>query len=193
MFCLYNVSLESWYFGFEENYPRKHLRMLRAVLNYSKRQHPTKQQMYSHLPPITKTIQVRRPRHAGHCWRSKDELIGDIFLWTPSHGRAKVGQAARIYIQLLCADTGYSLEDLPGAMGDRDGWQERPGRSVLAAQHDDDDIYTNCKSAWLHTCRRFGLVSLFNDISTLVGYLMQNIQRVTRLLVLFEDSRYCFK
>ena len=33
--------------------------MLRAILNKSWRQHPTKQQLYGHLPPITKTIQVR--------------------------------------------------------------------------------------------------------------------------------------
>ena len=64
-------------------------------------------------------------RHAGHCWRSKDELIGDVLLWTPSHWRAKVGRPAWTYIQQLCADTGCSLEDLPGAMDDRDVWQER--------------------------------------------------------------------
>ena len=34
-------------------------RMLRAILNKSWRQHPTKIQLYGHLPPITKTIQVR--------------------------------------------------------------------------------------------------------------------------------------
>ena len=55
-------------------------RMLRAVLNNSWRQHPTKQQLYGNLPPITKTIQVRRIRHAGHCWRSRDELISDVLL-----------------------------------------------------------------------------------------------------------------
>ena len=42
-------------------------RMLRAILNKSWRQHPTRHQLYGHLPPITKTIQVRRNRHAGHC------------------------------------------------------------------------------------------------------------------------------
>ena len=42
-------------------------RMLRAILNKSWRQHPTRHQLYGHLPPITKTIQVRRTRHAGHC------------------------------------------------------------------------------------------------------------------------------
>ena len=35
-------------------------RMLRAILNKSWRQHPTRHQLYGHLPPITKTIQVRR-------------------------------------------------------------------------------------------------------------------------------------
>ena len=39
-------------------------RMLRAILNKSWRQHPTRHQLYGHLPPITKTIQVRRTRHA---------------------------------------------------------------------------------------------------------------------------------
>ena len=44
---------------------------------------------------------------------------------TPSHGRAKAGRPARSYIQQQCADTGYSLENVPGTMGDRDGWRER--------------------------------------------------------------------
>ena len=82
-------------------------RMLGSILNKSWRQQPSKQQLYGHLPPITKTIEVRRTRHAGHCWRSNDELISDIFLWTPSHGRAKIGRPARTYIRQLCADTGW--------------------------------------------------------------------------------------
>ena len=59
---------------------------MRAVLNKSWRQHPTKQ----------------------------------TAVW-PSHGRAKVGRPARIYLQQLCTDTGCSRKDLPGAMDDRDG------------------------------------------------------------------------
>ena len=100
-------------------------RMLRAVLNKSWRQHPTRHQLYGHLPPITKTIQVRRTRHAGHCWRSKDELISDVLLWTPTYGRAKAGRPARTYIQQLCEDTGCNPEDLPEAMNDREKWRER--------------------------------------------------------------------
>ena len=42
-------------------------RILRAILSMSRRQHPTKQQLYGQLPPIIKTIQVRRTRPAGHC------------------------------------------------------------------------------------------------------------------------------
>ena len=63
---------------------RNDTRILRAILNKFGRQHPTKQQLYCHLAPISKTIQVRRTRHAGHCWRSKDKLISDIILWTPT-------------------------------------------------------------------------------------------------------------
>ena len=81
--------------------------------------------MHIYLPPITKTIQVRRTSHAGHCWRSRDELIIDVLLWTPTHGRAKAGRTARTYIQQLCEDTGCSPEYLPGAMNDREKWRER--------------------------------------------------------------------
>ena len=62
-------------------------RMLRAILNKSWRHHPTRHQLYGQLPPITKTIQIRRTRHAGHCWRSRDKLISDVLLWTPTHGQ----------------------------------------------------------------------------------------------------------
>ena len=94
-------------------------------MNKFGRQHPTKQQLYGHLPPITKTIQIRQTRHAGHCWRSRDEIMSDILLRTPSHGRAKAVRPTRIYIQQLCVDTGCSLENLPGGMDDRDEWRER--------------------------------------------------------------------
>ena len=67
----------------EKKLDGNYTRMLRAILNKSWRQHPTRHQLYGHLPPITKTIQVRRTRHAGHCWRSRDELISDVLLWTP--------------------------------------------------------------------------------------------------------------
>ena len=104
----------------EKKLDGNYTRMLRAILNKSWQQHPTRHQLYGHLPPITKTIQVRRTRHAGHCWRSRDELIRDVLLWIPTHGRAKAGRPARTYIQQLCEDTGCCPEDLP-----REEWRER--------------------------------------------------------------------
>ena len=83
-------------------------------------QHPTKQLLYGHLPPITKTIPGRRTRHAGHYWRNRDELISDVLLGTPSHGRP-----ARTDIQQLRADTGCSPEDLTEGMDDREEWRKR--------------------------------------------------------------------
>ena len=100
-------------------------RMLRAILNNSWRQHPTRHQLYDHLPPITKTIQVRRTRHAGYCWRSKDELISDVLLWTPAYGQGKAGRPAGTYIQQLCKNPGCNSQDLPKAMNDREKWRER--------------------------------------------------------------------
>ena len=100
-------------------------RILRAILNKSWRQHPTKQQLYGHLPSITKTIKGRRARHVGHCGRSKDELINDILLRTPTHGREKAGRPARNNTQKLCADTGCSLEDISESMDDREEWRKR--------------------------------------------------------------------
>ena len=49
----------------EKKLDGNYTRMLRAILTRSWRQHPRKHQLHGHLPPITKTIQVRRTRHAG--------------------------------------------------------------------------------------------------------------------------------
>ena len=83
-----------------------------AILSKSLKQHPTKEQLYGHLPPISKTIQRRQVWHARHCWRSKDKLISDVLLWTPWHGCASVGQPIRTYLQQFCIDTGCSLKNL---------------------------------------------------------------------------------
>ena len=45
-------------------------RILLAILNKSWKQYLTKRQLYDHLRPISKTIQIRRTRHVGHSWRS---------------------------------------------------------------------------------------------------------------------------
>ena len=109
----------------QNGWRRSYTRMLWAILNNSWWQHPKRHQLDGHLPPIMKTIQARRTRHAGHCWRSRNELISDVLLWTPTYGRAKAGRPAWTYIQQLCEDMGCSPEDLPEAMNDREKWRER--------------------------------------------------------------------
>ena len=109
----------------EKKLDGNYTRMRRSTLNKSWRQHPTKHKLYGHLLPITKTIKVRRTRNAGHCWRSRDELISDVLRWTPTYGRAKAGRPARTYIQQICKDTGPSPGHLPEAINDWKKWRER--------------------------------------------------------------------
>ena len=87
-----------------------------------------------------KLYKLDEPGHAGHCWRSKDEIVSDVLLWTPAYGQSKAGRPVRTYIQQLCDNTGCNPEDLSEAMNDRETWRERgSGISVLAARHDNDD------------------------------------------------------
>ena len=128
--CWINMADMCWYTDFwgkrlEKKLDGNYTRMLQAILNKSWQQYPIRHQIYGHLPSITKTIQVRRTRHAGHCWRSREELIIDVLLWTPTYGRAKAGWPARIYIQQLWENTGCSPEELPEAMSDGEKWRER--------------------------------------------------------------------
>ena len=100
-------------------------RMLRAVLNISWRHHPTKLQLYGHIPPISTILRERRMRFAGHCWRAKQELASDLLLWAPRYGKTRVGRPAITYIDQLSRDTGCLPEDLATLMQDRNGWRDR--------------------------------------------------------------------
>ena len=111
-------------------------RMLPAILNKSWRQHPTRHQLYGHLPPITKTIQVRQTRH---CWRSKDELISDVLLSTPHMAKQKqddqLEHTYSSYVRILdVAPKTCQKWWMIGRSGER-----RSGISMLAPWHDDDD------------------------------------------------------
>ena len=108
---LYGCTTRTLTKRLEKKLDGNYTRMLRTILNKSWRQHPTRHKLYGHLPPITKTIQVRR--------------TSDVLLWTATYGRAKAGRPARTYIQQLCEDTGCSPEDLPEAMNNRKKWPER--------------------------------------------------------------------
>ena len=124
----------------EKKLDGNYTRMLREILNKSWQQHPTRRQLYGHLPLVTKTIQPRRTKHAGHCWSSNDEIVSDVLLWTPTYGQSKAGRPARTYIQqLILRIRDVTLKTcqkwwMKGRRGERGS-----GISVLAARHDDDD------------------------------------------------------
>ena len=113
--------------------------MLRAILNKSWRQHPIRHQLYGHLPPITKNIQARRTRHAGHCWRSREELIGDVLPWAPyMAGQRQDDQlehTSSSYVRIL--DVALKTSQRRWTIGR--GGKRGSGISVPVARHDDDD------------------------------------------------------
>ena len=57
----------------------------------------TKQQLYGLLPPISETIEVRRAKLEGLCWRSKFERIRVVPLKTPTHWHSSVGRPAKTF------------------------------------------------------------------------------------------------
>ena len=120
----------------EKNLDGNYTRMLRAILNKSWRQHPTKHQLYGHLPPITKIIQIRRTRHAGHCWRSRDELKSDALLWTPTYDQAKAGHTYSSYVRIR----DVALKTCLGWWTIGRSGERGSGISVLVARHDDDSM-----------------------------------------------------
>ena len=150
----------------EEKLNGNYTRMLRAILNKFWKQHLTKQQLYVHLPPIPKTIQVRQTRHAGLCWRRKDELISDFLLWTPRYGRGSVGRRARTYLCHLWSNIGCYLEDLPGAMDDRDGGEIESRESTMSAWLDNyEEDYFLKRSSFTCAAGSFLFIAAKNALS----------------------------
>ena len=123
----------------EKKLDGNYTRMLRAILNKSWQRHPTRHQLYGHLPPITKSIQVRRTRHAGHCWRSRDELIRDVLYGSPHTAAQKQDDqhertfSSCVRIQDVVLKTCLGRWTI-GRSGERGS-----GISVLPARYDDDD------------------------------------------------------
>ena len=113
-------------------------RMLQTILNKSWKQHPTKQQLYGHL--YLKPFKSDKQDMLDTAWEVRTSSLVTLFCGLLQTNKG-VGCLARTYLWQFRTDTGCSLEDLPNAMDDKDEWREREsGKSVLAAQYDDDDI-----------------------------------------------------
>ena len=123
----------------EKKLDGNYTRILRAILNKSWQQHPTRRQLYGHQPPVTKSIQARRTRHAGHSWRSKEKIVSDGLLWTPHMANQKqVDQLEHTYSSyVMIRDVTLKTCRKRWMIGRRG--ERGSGVSVLAARHDDDD------------------------------------------------------
>ena len=124
----------------EKKLDSNYTRMLRAILSKSWRQHPTRYQLYGYQPPITKTTQVRRTRHAG----TQLEKQGGVRKWCtpmdphiwPSKSRttsSNVHTAAMLGYWDVALKTCRRRWTI-GRSGDRGSTI-----SVQAARHHDDD------------------------------------------------------
>ena len=111
----------------------------------------TRHQLYGHLPPLTKTIKVRRTRYAGHCWRSRDELISDVHLWTPHMAEKKQdGQLEHTYSSYVRIRD-VALKTWQRRWTIRRSGERVSGIPVLTTRHDDDDV----KTYYFITCKFF--------------------------------------
>ena len=132
----------------EKKLDSNYTRMLRAILNKSWRQHPTKQQLYGHLRHIMKTIKIRWTRHVGHCWRSRDELISDLLLWTPCMDEQRQDMQLKLTYSSSVPIRDVALRTC------RNQWtigrcDERGSEiSMLIAQHDNNTKFIQSSVCW---------------------------------------------
>ena len=117
-------------------------RMLRAILNKSWWQHPTRHQLYGHLPPITKTIQVKRTRTRRTLLEKQGRTSSVMYSYGPPH-MAKQKQDDQLkhtyssYVRIRDVTQKTCLGRwIIGRSGERGS-----GISVSTARHDDDKVY----------------------------------------------------
>ena len=165
--------------------------MLQAILNKSWQQHPTRHQLYGHPPPITKTIKARRTRHPGHCWRSQDELISDVLLWTPHMAKQKQDDqlehtySSNVRIRDVALKTCQRRWTI-GRSGERGS-----GISVLAARHeyvyDDDDF---CFEQCTFSLDTFWIKCLMSNFKLILIRLRHHVKLMEFLHLILEKTVY---
>ena len=130
------VAVSVLLYGCTTQLDGNYTRILRAVQSKSWKQPLTKQQLYSHLPPISQTIQVRQVKYSMHSWRSKDELTmvscGPLHSYIPALADQKKKHHHFV-------DTGCLLEDLTEVIAFVTDEGKESRKSMLSACLDDDD------------------------------------------------------
>ena len=134
----------------EKKVDGNYTRMLRAILNKSLRQHPTRHQLYDHLPPITKTIQAGTSSSVMYSYR-------------PPHmaGQNQDNQFEHTYSSYVrIRDVALKTCQRRWTIG-RSG-ERGSGISVLVARHDDDDDLLLKKTNTFFTFYLFNMPTYVN-------------------------------
>ena len=117
-------ACESW--SLNKSLERKidgcYTRMLRRVKNINPLSHTTNKVLYGGRPPISKVIQNRRLRLAGHVVRGSEPATNLLF-WEPEKPRRR-GRPTKTIYNLIKEDTGLEGAELKRLMLDRDRWRE---------------------------------------------------------------------
>ena len=100
-------------------------KMLRVVKNVSWKQHMRNEVLHGEIPKITTAIAAQRKRLSGHCWQSNDEVVYQLLLWEPTHGKRTCGRPRQTFIDQLVDDSELQKEDLANAMNDREYWKSK--------------------------------------------------------------------
>ena len=86
------------------------------------------------------STQVRRTRHAGHCWRCRDEIISDVLLWTlhveeqRQDDQLEPTYSSSVPIRDVALKTCWKQWTI------ETGGEKGSRISALMARHDDNDI-----------------------------------------------------
>ena len=72
-------------------------------LTLSWKAHITNEQLKQ--PKVSDKIKKRHLQFAGHCLRSSGQVVSDLVLWKPVHGKRGAGRPIMTYVDLLCQDT----------------------------------------------------------------------------------------
>ena len=102
---------------------RAYTKMLRVVKNVTWQKRIANEVLYAGLPRISTTIRKRRLTFSDHCWRSENEVVSDLVLWEPKHGKRGVGGQVCTFVDLLQADTEVPRDCLLAVMGERVLWR----------------------------------------------------------------------
>ena len=122
-------------------------------------------------PSISKSINEWWEKDTGYYLRSKEELISNILLWTPTYGHMSVGQPTKTYIHQFCTDTWCHLEDLPDVMADRDRWQKKKFKeSVLTARHNNYEVTFSETIEKITTIKMMTFVQINRSIVRIISH-----------------------